>query len=925
MSNKVQSLDLDNPNHPNQQLDGPVECLGKTFENDQARREYYLTILAEKLKDPEFRKIEGFPIGEDEDILNLSDPPYYTACPNPFLKEHIEWWNSNFRISEKNITQASPYIKDVEATMRDPVLNLHSYHTKVPPAALASLVLHYTQPGDIILDAYAGSGMTALGVDLCTIAPPTQLDESIRAKYGPRSCILADLSALASHIEGAHVRALPADFESVASSIIECAEHENEWLYEVEEETGKYKLRFSVWSEFYSCENCSAEIEAWSSQVDFENISIKKFIFCQSCNTELKIEKLKRVITTEYDPVLGELKNSTKKRMRWIVLNTPAGRFERESNSADMRSTERAVSLLKHLNVPIQKIPYMHMSHERNDLPSLGYDYVHSFFTQRTLFAVSDLFSRIHASNISPTNKRWMIYLITSVLDTHLVVRNRYLIDKHHASGTTCGPLSGTLYVPTLQCEVNVYEAIKKKLKKIAIASNSLQIERGIVSNQAAQSLDLPENSIDYIFIDPPFGANINYSDLNFISESWLKVKTSRQPEAVIDSAQGKDLNEYGELMTLGLLKCFNALKSGGWITLLFHNSKNSVWNSIQDALLSVGFIVADVRVLDKGGTTIFQDSQAAAVKKDLLISAYKPVEKLAEMIYEKSLFPTYVWDFVASHLNKLAVYIPGDNELVPVRERERHLLFDRMVAFFVIKGFPVPISASEFYIGLEERYPKRNNMYFLAEQVAEFDRKVLSVGKVKQLSIFIDDEASAIEWLRQLLKDKSYTFQEIHPKFINELSSWKKSEITLELSKILEQNFLFFDGKGQTPSQIHSYLSTSFKEYRNLAKDDPQLLKKAKGRWFIPDPNDEVQLQALRDKDLLKQFEEYKNFSGKKLKLVRLEAVRAGFKHAWQNHDYATIVQVAEKFPEYLIQEDPKLMMWHTNAQTRYSDSNLF
>ena len=81
MSNKVQSLDLDNPNQPNQQQDGPVECLGKTFENDQARREHYLAILAEKLKDPEFRKIEGFPIGEDEDILNLSDPPYYTACP----------------------------------------------------------------------------------------------------------------------------------------------------------------------------------------------------------------------------------------------------------------------------------------------------------------------------------------------------------------------------------------------------------------------------------------------------------------------------------------------------------------------------------------------------------------------------------------------------------------------------------------------------------------------------------------------------------------------------------------------------------------------------------------------------------------------------------------------------------------------------
>jgi hypothetical protein len=68
---------------------GPVECLGMTFPNDEARREYFLGKLKEKLKDPEFRKIEGFPIGEDEDILTLSDPPYFTACPNPLREKGL--------------------------------------------------------------------------------------------------------------------------------------------------------------------------------------------------------------------------------------------------------------------------------------------------------------------------------------------------------------------------------------------------------------------------------------------------------------------------------------------------------------------------------------------------------------------------------------------------------------------------------------------------------------------------------------------------------------------------------------------------------------------------------------------------------------------------------------------------------------------
>jgi hypothetical protein len=72
----------------------PVICLGITFENDDARRAHFTKELRKKLQDPEFRKIEGFPIGSDEDILNLSDPPYYTACPNPWIADFIAEWEA---------------------------------------------------------------------------------------------------------------------------------------------------------------------------------------------------------------------------------------------------------------------------------------------------------------------------------------------------------------------------------------------------------------------------------------------------------------------------------------------------------------------------------------------------------------------------------------------------------------------------------------------------------------------------------------------------------------------------------------------------------------------------------------------------------------------------------------------------------------
>ena len=119
-------------------------------------------------------------------------------------------------------------------------------------------------------------------------------------------------------------------------------------------------------------------------------------------------------------------------------------------------------------------------------------------------------------------------------------------------------------------------------------------------------------------------------------------------------------------------------------------------------------------------------------------------------------------------------------------------------------------------------------------------------------------------------------------------------------------------------PSQIHSYLSTNFKDLRNLAKDDPGLKAKGKDRWYVPDPNKAGDLEKLRERSLLKEFEEYRASSQKRLKVFRLEAVRTGFKKAWQERDYATIIAVARKIPEKILQEDPKLLMWYDQAVTR-------
>ena len=430
-------------------------------------------------------------------------------------------------------------------------------------------------------------------------------------------------------------------------------------------------------------------------------------------------------------------------------------------------------------------------------------------------------------------------------------------------------------------------------------------------------SLGLPDDSVDYVFTDPPFGENIYYADLNFLVESWHRVLTNAAPEAIVDRFKGKGLPEYQRLMQRCFEEYRRVLKPGRWITIVFHNSRNAVWTAIQEALLAAGFVVADVRTMDKRQGS-YRQVTSTAVKQDLVISAYKPNGGLEARFALGKGSEDGAWDFVRTHLGQLPVFVRKGGRVEVVNERQPHLLFDRMVAFHVLRNVTVPLSVGEFLSGLLRRFPERDGMVFLPDQVAEYDRKRAAVEDVAQLEIFVVDEVSAIQWLKRHLSRKPQSFQDVHPQFLREIAGWQRHERLPELSEMLEQNFLHYDGAGEVPSQIHACLSTRFKELRTLPKDHPALRTKAKDRWYVPDPNKAIDVEKRRVRILLREFEEYRRSPQRKLRTFRLEAMRAGFFKAYQDQDYATIISVAERLPEAVLQEDQKLLLWYDQALTR-------
>ena len=905
--------------------DTPVECLGITFQNDAARRHHFLELLREKLKDPEFRRIEGFPTGEDEDILAMSDPPYYTACPNPFLDQFVAHYTTPYDPSTDTYKRP-PFSADVREGKNDPLYTAHAYHTKVPHKAIMRYLLHYTNPGDIVFDGFCGTGMTGVAAQLCgdqreveKLGYQVSRDgrvadeqgESI-ATLGVRPAVVSDLAPIATFIARNLLSPVPQTaFVDEANRILKRAKERLPDIYSVRDpQTNRVgELIYSVWSDFLVCSTCGGEINSWDVVVDHDSDRMHGEFACPHCAADLKRRALNKVLATNLDPILNAPVQQTKQRLQILHFKLGQARFEKHVDDGDLAVFEAARRLLSEYSVPTASFEHT-WRHLRDGNHLRGITHSHHYYTPRNLVAMACLLEQCRSSRF-PLD---MLFIFTGFLEGHANRRNRYIVDRHHPKGTTCGPLSNTLFVPELQCEINIFNCWEKTLKKQAKAKSRVVPRHCFVQTRSASNSGLPDNSVDYIFIDPPFGKNIMYSDLNLLYESWLGVRTAISEEAIVNDRQQKGLAEYGKLIFECLAEFHRILKPGRWMTLEFHNSLNSVWSRIQEALARAGFVVADVRVLDKKQGTLHQDS-GYTVKRDLIISAYKPSNRLADRFKEHSGATDGVWEFVTAHLQQLPLSVTRVGYVEPVAERESHLLFDRMVAFHVQRGVPVPLSAPEFRAALQQKFPKRDGMYFLPEQIAEYDRERSKVERVAQLKLFVSDEASAIRWVKRQVQEKPQTFRELHPPFMRELTGWEKHEQTFELVELLEQNCICYDGEGPVPSQIHDYLSSNFKGLRDLDKDDFELKAQANGRWYLPDPRREIDLEKIRHRALMKEFDTYKEGTGK-ITAVRTEALRAGFAICWQKNDYQTILLIAERVKQTIIQEDPTLLMYYDNAR---------
>lgn len=559
-----------------------VECLGLSFPSENARRQHFLELLAEKLKDPDFRNQEGFPQGTDEAILAMSDPPYYTACLNPWLEDFVKHYGKPYDPAEGYSRE--PMAIDVSVGKTDALYKAHGYHTKVPHLAIVPSILHFTEPGDIVLDGFAGSGMTGVAAQWCGMAPASyrhQIEMEWKKaglpapRWGARRAVLNDLSPAATFI-GANYN-LPFDVDAFAKAsrqVLSEVDRELGWMYETKHSDQKTigTIEETVWSEVYSCPECAGEINFFEIAYDAEASKVRVTYACPHCGAELTKKKIERSYTNVPDRANAIVISQPRRVPVQITYKIGSRKYIKKPDEEDLALIQKVSEMEFPDEVPSIKIPPMHMTHERARMDEAGVTHLNHFYLPRAAQYMAFLWRKIKSISDHRIELMMRFWFDSHVIN--LSIQNRYRPEVSFPYN----PMTGVYYVPSLISEASPLTAYKNRLKRLTNTFQNFQFRstNATLTTGTAALMPLVDDSIDYIFTDPPFGENKYYADLNFLVESWHGVTTDAEPEAIIDRFKKKVLPDYQHLMQQCFAEYHRVLKPGRWMTVVFSNSKVS-------------------------------------------------------------------------------------------------------------------------------------------------------------------------------------------------------------------------------------------------------------------------------------------------------------------------------------------------------------
>jgi DNA modification methylase len=500
----------------------------------------------------------------------------------------------------RHVPDSRPTIPtEVSVKRSDPIYNAHGYLTKVPVTAIEPFIEALSKPGDVVLDMYGGSGMTGIAAGM----------------LGRRGEV-RDISTLGRHIGSNYVNlvepeALRAEADRVVARAVERLGAVYAARCEACAETGV--LSRTVWSYVYECARCRRCINYYKAfQVSGWK---KKDMKCPHCQGPFITRGSRRL---REEPVLDTISCRCSKRLLNQVHADPINPVA-----------------LDRFAFPEVLIGEDRQMFQASALKKNGLLTIASFFSERNLAALAALHEEIAGVKDDRLRSK-LLFAFTAVLAR---ASKRY---QWHPK-RPLNAANQNYYIAPVFYEWNVYDLFGRKVEAVLRSDeyirqrmDELGVEEFGEVNYligSADAIALGDNSVDYVFTDPPFGSNIFYSDMNLFQEAWLEDFTDHENEAVVDRSgnagngtRRRTVARYERLMTDSLREAHRVLKPAGWLSLVFSNSSGEMWALVQRAVHAAGFVLESVAILNKGQRSVkgLASGFENVVTVDLILSMRK-------------------------------------------------------------------------------------------------------------------------------------------------------------------------------------------------------------------------------------------------------------------------------------------------------------
>ena len=612
------------------------------------------------------------------------------------LSEFIKKYGKPYD-SDTDDYDVPPFQENIDnASKSSAIYNMHMYWTKQDPYVVKRYIEHYTKPGDIVLDAFAGTGMTG-----------------VAGMMSGRNAILCEISPACIHIARNYTTPIdPKILQKAYYQLKEKIEPEIKPLYATKcHKCGNpdAQIANTILSDVFRCPRCKSEVlfagdGRWEKMKKGEKFSK---IRCNQCRNEftkakaefVRVEPVEIRVNCPKCKVKGEAKSKPLDETDWeLYINIEGGptrvvhegddkwsgyRFEPVRSFLNDLGTKVYQRMLKRAGMDYilpKEVPYwypkdvMFFGQEPKRNLKRGITHPYQMFSRRNLIALSVIWHYTHQRKVSREKnlifntdvreKLRFVFTGSHFLCSYMIGFKRSSNPAHHI-----GPAirKGTLYIPSMIQDVNVIQYFDERIglliKGFEVVRSTKNSDQLVILNDAADLKEFNDNCIDYLFYDPPYGSNINYSDLNLMWEAWLGQRTDILNEVIENEVQGKGRFEYERMMTKALCEGYRVLKPGRCLSVVYSYTDPSMYRTVQKMAHEAGFIdEGEVLHVNSARKTQSQIDSDKTQQRFLVINFKKPkngerrsIEKSEDIEYDVI---RVVQEFLTKHPGQTRDYI---------------------------------------------------------------------------------------------------------------------------------------------------------------------------------------------------------------------------------------------------------------------------